>query len=159
MNKNGDVSIILLFVIALVLSVSALFIFASFGNDIKNVSRYHNDMLEDLDDKYSTVVGESQIITREVVVNCKACSNSELKQSFMNVAENREKNVGLDLEGNYFARIRNGDFDFYKNGENYVVNISDLFVNGKKEYSAIKRNFNLTVEYDQEGNFIRFINK
>ena len=55
--------------------------------------------------------------------------------------------------------IEAADFDFYKNGENYVVNIRDLFVNGKKEYRAIKRNFNLTVEYDQEGNFIRFINK
>lgn len=156
MDKKGDVATILLFIVALVLSVSALFIFASFGNDIEDISKYHNNILEDLERNYNFVIEESQIIAGDVIIKCNLCSNEELKRNFTIVAEGRERNIG---NGNFFGRARNGDFDFYRNGENYILNMSDLFVNGKKDYSSIKRNFNLTMEFDKEGKVIRFINK
>ncbi len=159
MDKRGDVAIILLFVVALVLSVSALFIFASFGNNIENVSRNHNNVLESLDANYSVVIEESRIIARDVIVKCNLCSNEELKRDFTTLAEKREGKFGSNWNGNFFGRIRNGDFDFYRSGENYFLNVSELFVTGKKDYSSMKRNFNLTIEFDKEGKVIRFINK
>lgn len=159
MNRKGDVAIILLFIVALVLSVSALFIFASFGNDIENVSKYHNDILENLERNYNFVIEEGQIITREVIMKCNLCPNEKLKENFINIAENRERNIGSDWNGNFFGRARNGDFDFYKKGEFYILNVSDLFVDGRGGYSSIKRNFNLTMEFDGEGKVTRFINK
>lgn len=155
MNRRGDVPTILLFIVAIALILSSLFIFVSFSGKF-SVSKEMAEMLYTSDFAVNYIVSETETIaTNTVIGNIKDCNGGNFEDRFRCIAEEREANR-LSLAGNLFGKIRNNEFKVYKNEKNYVVEIKNLSVkvNVVGGLSDIERNFDLNVSVDFDGRIL-----
>ena len=105
------------------------------------------------------VLVESELIAYETI-NCVGCVKTDLKEKFQEV--NKKINEGLEYtsenrypgSGNFFGKIRGGDFEFKMDGVNYVLEIDGLFVKSKVGEMEIVRDFDLEMEFDQSGKLV-----
>ena len=148
MNKKGDVATIMLPIVALVMAIATLTAFVFFDRSIENKSLEISHVISEVEFDQSYVLSQAELIGQEVV-NSK---ESDLRSSFVNIAA--KKDIRVDNSGNFFGKIRSGEFSFIKNGENYVLKIDNLFVQAKRGENTIKRSFNLIVTFNKSGTII-----
>ena len=153
MNRRGDVPMILLFLVALVLSLIALYIFLSFRNDSLSVSKEMSNVLQETEENKQIILFESVYIAN-VAINCSDCKSSDYRERYKEIAWRREENalktVGI---GNFFGKIRNSDFVFEKRGEDYILEVKGLIVGDrdKSDYNRIDRKFDIYYRFDDNG--------
>ena len=151
MNKRGDVSTILLFVVAFALVLSSLYVFVSFNGKFES-SRNLTEMTSESDLSYKYVITEAELIGKDAVLGRVAdCTQGDITQRFSCVADKREK---LSIAGNFFGKIRNGEFSFVPSGGNYVLKISGLTVKTSRGASSIEKNFDLEIAFDGNGKIV-----
>tara|TARA_Y100000310_G_scaffold242604_1_gene246767 strand:- start:212 stop:727 length:516 start_codon:yes stop_codon:yes gene_type:complete len=148
MNRRGQFPLILLVVITLTLVLIALFSFASFSNELGRPSKAFADVMFEVDFAELYVV-EKASLTVENTVNCDNCVETDLKKKFMEVADKHD--LKYLSAGNFFGKIRNGEFNFSIVGGEYVLEINDLFVKSEKGRNEIVRDFDLTMRFDSLG--------
>ena len=152
MNKKGSVPFVLLFFLALLLVVSSLFAFRSSSEEIIKTPQEFSNLQEKVHVNYNVILMESVIIAEQAV----EINKGNLKSDYKDIAAIHETYY-KDISGNFFGRIRNGDFIFEKRGEEYYFEVNDVFIEGFEGDSKIKRHFSIAFELNNEG--IRFINK
>ena len=152
MNKGGSVPFALLFFLALLLVVSSLLAFRSSSGEIIKIPREFSNLQEKVYSNYNAVLMESVIIAEQTV----EAGKGDLKSGYKEISSIHESYYE-DLSGNFFGRIRNGDFVFEKRGEGHYFEVNDVFIEGSEGASRIRRYFSIAFELNNEG--IRFINK
>lgn len=145
MNRKGDVPTILLFVFAIVLAVTALFVFVSFPNDFSNNSKEVNKMLNEVDFNERYVMANAESIVHESVT----VGKGDVKTAFKNIADSRY--LGYQGAGNFFAKVRSDEFELSTEEGNYVLRINGLFVHSDRGFNSMKRNFNLEMKFNNAG--------
>lgn len=147
MRKKGQVATVTLPLIALALSVLTLTFFAlsgwSFGDESKELGGAVYSSL--LNENY--VKGYAKVMVREAVDS----SLDDLKAALQNVEFSRRDSFRIENGGNLFGKIRNGEFEFVELEDRYKLEVEDLFVTVEVGNSKIKRNFDLCLEFDNEG--------
>lgn len=144
-NKRGHLPTILVFVVALVLCTSALLAFVSFGNNFGHLSKELADTTTEADFSEKYIISSAAAIAEESA----KVGSGQTKQEFMRIAN--ERDLRLEAEGNFFGKIRAGEFEFDKQGNEYVLKIDGLFVQSQRGENKIKRNFNVLMRFDMEG--------
>jgi len=147
MNKKGDIETILLPIIALVMSIAALFSFITFSGGFEDRSLEISHILSEIEFNQNYVIAQVELIGNESIN-----SKVDFRGNFIDVAAKRD--LKIDNSGNFFGKIRNGEFSFVKNGENYVLKVDGLFVQAKRGNNAIKREFNMAITFDRNGRAI-----
>src|SRR3989344_5821265 len=106
MDRKGDVPLVLLFLVALVLSLIALFIFASFSNDIESKSVEFTQLASELEFKQNYIIMQASVIARDAINS----GNSDLMADYRGLAGKND--IIVDGGGNFFLKVQNSEFIF-----------------------------------------------
>jgi hypothetical protein len=150
MNKRGQLAIFMIFLAALVLSGMALFSFFSFGSGFSGNSKAISELISEIEFSEKYVSNMAELIGEEAVAEFKG-KEGDLKEIFVRVAEERDlRNGGVGIEsfGNFFGKVRNGDFVFAVEGEEFVLKIDGLFAQASRGKSEIIRKFDIEKRFD-----------
>jgi hypothetical protein len=154
-NRKGNVvhAVFLLGVFGLI--ITALLIFVSFENGIKEKSGDFFNLAENAKLNREVIEKRAEIIGRETI----SSGASDLKKEFKRIAE--ERNPEYEGSGNFFKKIRDGEFTFKKVDGGYLLEVNELFFVSKIEGNEIRSNFNLRLEFESDGRLKdeTFINK
>jgi len=148
MNRKGDVPLIIMVVVTLALIVTLLFVFLTFKDSLNARSSEYSKLSSGLEFNYQYVVSTAKVIVKETYTSDDpAVMDLDYKDRVIAIADKYDYNI--KGEGNFFGKIRNGDFEF--DGDNFKV--SDLFVTSEFKANNAKRVFDLCLEFDAVGNF------
>ncbi|MBM3233061.1 hypothetical protein FJZ18_02755 [Candidatus Pacearchaeota archaeon] len=142
-GKRGDVPTILLVPITLILIIAALFYFRSYNGEIQNKSSEVAEIIEEVTLSQATLEKVSELIGEEAL----ASESDDMKKKFQEIA------AGHDLRwngvGNFFAKIRTGDFVFEKKEKSYILEIKGLFVQSERGANKMKRGFDIIKKFKE----------
>jgi hypothetical protein len=150
MNKRAQIPIFMLLVVAIALVITAILVFVNASGNFTKPSLTNSQMISGLMFAEDYVNTNAKIISGEAI----ASKAPNMKEKFMEIA------AGRDLEvreaGNFFAKIRTGDFSFDKKGTEYALEIRGLFIQSDKEAAgSLRRDFDLCMVFDANGQFLR----
>lgn len=148
MNRRGDLAITLILIVALFLSMYALFVFVTFDDKLNAKFIESSDMMINLDFSNRYIIEEAKLIVLESVV-----SGTSSKEKFMEIAN--DKDLRLNLAGNFFGKVRNGEFSFDNQEEGYLLKVDGVFVSLEKEDNIVKRNINLCMMFNENGEYVK----
>ncbi|MEK6889219.1 MAG: hypothetical protein AABW80_03880 [Nanoarchaeota archaeon] len=143
-SKRGDVPLALLVIIALVFAVAALFAFASYGGKFQTNSEDFSKLTFDLRMYEDYIFKSAEIIGREAIVQ-----GGDVEKNMQKIEA--ERMLRIKEFGNFFGKIRTGEFEFNDNGDGYMLNVNDVFVIVQNGDNSIKRNFDVKIEFDKDG--------
>lgn len=150
LSKKGHVPTLLLFLFSVILVAAAWFSFLSFDGNI-------NDKEEELYGAVHAANFEREFIefvfTRMVdrtakkadVSNFIVSFNQEFKSYALRVDEK------TDISGNFFGKIRNGEFNLTLQEEIYNITLNDISIIVDSNNNELKQTFNLTVSFNETG--------
>ena len=147
MSRRGNIAIILLFVVALVLVVATLMTFVSFKNEYGDSSRLFSETLGEAAFNQQYVEKSAELYGREAIL-----SGGDVKAKFIEIATQHD--LRLQGMGNFFGKVRNGQngqFTFEKQDKGYLLEITGLFVQATRRATVIKRNFDISLKFDEQG--------
>ena len=146
-NKRGNVALGILFFAGVFLMVSSLFVFLTASGNFESSSNELSEMMFEIDFAERYVIENSKVVGREAIK-----SDGNPRDNFIEgMAERDLRFVGA---GNFFGKIRTGDFVFKEQDEGYILEIRDVFVIAEKENNKIRRNFDILIEFDEDGNVL-----
>lgn len=155
-NKKAQVHFGLLVVTAVVLSLGALYAFATFNNDFQKKSEDLSLLASQIETNENIVKMQAKQISNEAISQCPSCTDGQLKNRFKEIANTRHSQT--EQLGNFFGRIRNDQFSFSKQNELYVFSTENLFVKSNQGWNEIFRNFEICMTFDSLGNFVKNCN-
>ncbi|MDP3881501.1 MAG: hypothetical protein Q8Q31_01345 [Nanoarchaeota archaeon] len=147
LNKRGDIAMTLLVFIVLVAVGLVIFGFLGFDSHIR-------ERVENLRKPVEKVEFTQQYIIRQVEIIGKQSieKGGDVKANFINIAVSRD--FGSDSTGNFFRKIREGDFEFYLLDAGrglYQLEISDIFIVSHLGNNEVERNFDLSLRIFDKG--------
>ncbi|MDO8459812.1 MAG: hypothetical protein Q7S74_01760 [Nanoarchaeota archaeon] len=155
MNRKGDISLILLVLVAIVLSVTALFSFASFSNSFKGDSKDRTSIITNL--IFSENYGKENLkfLAQQSIV-CSTppeiCSLPDVKSRLQTFAQNK-----ADVyEGAkpIFGKVIRGEFDFQSMNSIYKLEIKDISLDAKAGSNEISRQLTICMQFNNKGEYI-----
>jgi len=152
-NKRAQIPTMLLFLVALILSISTLFAFASFKDDLTFQSIELNKLTEDINFNQKYAKEQTKIVTKEALISCDLCDSNTIKEDIQRIALERKNQFFYEGVGNLYLKI-NDEIEVTKSDDNiYEVNIPNLFVKSQADENKIKRNFDICMLFDSSGNY------
>ncbi len=159
MNRLGDLAMGLIVVVALALSLAALYSFVSYSNNSQGASIALYELGYDVVHSTKYVERSASIIGREVVLceqrgaSGKLCEIKDLKERFMTVADLRDYNTGR--AGNFFGKIRNGEFEFVCNSDSLcLLKVEDVSIRAVRDMHSFERTLDLCLQFDSQGKVV-----
>jgi hypothetical protein len=121
MNRKGDLPSAMLLIMAITASIAVLIFFVTFDNNFNGQSKNLSLLVQNIELNEKYVIDKAAVIGEESILACVDCSDTPLNAKFKDAAN--KKDLSYTGAGNLFAKIRNGEFSFIKNGENYILEI------------------------------------
>jgi uncharacterized membrane protein YgaE (UPF0421/DUF939 family) len=143
MNKKAQVATIMLFLVAIGLSLTAWFTMVSFDNTLQEVSKNFSELTSDITFKENYIKEQSKLIGKETLSSCTQCSPEQFKQKLIEISTEKENLFRYEGAGNFYAKIRNEEFEITKQDTSFSLKIKDLFVESQQGSHKVKRNFRL----------------
>lgn len=150
LNTKGHIGTWLLLVGALVLVMSAWFTFLSFSNDFNDdASAIREASWRAKEDARYIEIILPEITKRAIE---KADKNNFI-QSFNNSLMKEAEKIGVisGISGNFFAKIKNGEYEIREGQGRYQILLNDIYVGSRIENNEINRTFRLEVNFTKEG--------
>jgi hypothetical protein len=148
LNKKGDIALTLLVFVVLVAIGAIIFGFLGFDSNIQKKVEDLRKPIEQIAFNQQYVIAQAELIGKESIK-----IGGDIKQNFIRLAA--QKDFGLENFGNFFRKIREGDFEFYiKDAEQgvYYLEINRIFVVSRVGTNEVERNFDIEIEFDKMGN-------
>ncbi|MBS3076986.1 hypothetical protein J4233_01810 [Candidatus Pacearchaeota archaeon] len=153
LNKKAQIATSMLVLIALIFSVAALFAMVSFNGNLQFSSVGLYGMINDANTMNNYFIQQSQIFGKSLVIECKDCSNEQILEKGKTFDAQRK--IRFTNEGDFFAKLRNGEFKFEKQADNsYTLKIENIHVQFESGYNKIERNFDICQTFNSNGDFI-----
>ena len=153
MNKKGHVPTILLFIIALVLILTAWFTFFTIKSDIGERANEIAKLVGDLefDERYVFAVFE-----RSIDKAIDKADKDNFKQSFEDNFVDIVGKVGgissvSNTDSNFFEKISKKEYVLTPEDDEYTLIIEDVFISSHVGKNEIKRPLSLSVRFDKNG--------
>lgn len=150
-KNRGNISLILLFIVALILAITTLISYISFNKDFDGKSGEISDIISRVEFGKKYVVDIIEISGKKAILN--AGIEGDLKNKFMEIVE--ERDYRIMESGNFFGKVRNREFRFDKEEGIFVLEIKELFVQSDEGASKIKSNFNIRIEFNDKGEVVK----
>lgn len=158
MNRRGHLPTILLLFAALILTMFAIVSFLNFKGETTSLSENMVSTWKSLDFKQRYVSESLNLLINEALQKSVGADNfgnsyldiDKFKEEFILEAAERDR-LDPDLTGNFFGKIRNGDFTLENDDEAYILTFEDLFVKSILTKNEIKRHFDLVRKFDKRG--------
>ena len=144
-RKKGQIAFLMIFVVAISLSGSALLMMASFSEDLNFRSEEISQLSYQAEFNYRYILAQSKLILSQTAKKCPSCSNKQLKQKFIEISNEKESLFRYESSGNFYGKTRNGNFTI----QNNELKMENLFVESAAGENKIKKTFNLILEIPQ----------
>ncbi|MEM4271860.1 MAG: hypothetical protein QXD13_02125 [Candidatus Pacearchaeota archaeon] len=152
MNKKGQIPIVMLFVVALALVITALMSFASFNRAFDDQSIRNSKLMVSVGFGEQYCFESVKYAAKKAIKELKEGEN--LKEKFRSLL--LEKNIGLSETGNFFRKVNDNEFKFEKLTDNlYHFEMAGIIADAGGKESNIIRQFNLCMEFDKNGEFVK----
>ena len=148
MNRKGHIPTYLLILIAIALSIGALFAFASFSNKEEIRAQELAEIMAEVNFGQNYALKSAELIGAGAIEN-----GGEMKEQFMIIAAERE--LRIESAGNFFGKIRSGDFSFTKDGKEYILRVNGLFAQSERGLNKVRRDFDIVIKFDENGNVVK----
>jgi hypothetical protein len=145
MNRKSQIPIILLPVAAFALAAGAIFIMYTFSKGFNSQEEQINLVLTTVQFNQDYINAQAKLIGNESLSKCPSCSPEQLKQKFREIGNQTESNFRYEGAGNFYAKIRNSEFDIAKENGKYTLKMQGLFVESENGFNKIHRNFDLNL--------------
>ncbi len=123
--------------------IATLLVLANFENNLEARTTEISSVTQALHFNYDYVISTSELLAGKTAQNCSACSPAEIKSEFQKLAAEKEALFRYEGAGNFYGKIRSGDFQIIeKNGDRFIQ-IQNLFVEAQSGQNSIKREFSL----------------
>lgn len=153
-NRKGQIPLLLSVPVALAIAIVALMSFASFNNKFGSGSIDNSQMVSSVNFGEQYVVELSKAAVKEVIGTGNVI---DLKSRFNETV--LKKNVGIKEAGNFFIKVDEGAFKLESTKEsgyhNYRLIIAGLVAESGAGESKIIRKFDLCLEFDLNGNYLK----
>jgi len=150
LNKKGDAPMILLAVVTLGLILMLGFVFLSFRADLTNKSLQYSKLSNSLEFNQKYVISSVKAIVKEMVKSeDPGIMDNFGKEAIIELSD--KYNYNIKGQGNLFGEIRNENFAFDDN----KFEIKGLFVTSEIGANSAKRVFDLCLEFDINGDFVK----
>lgn len=146
-NRKGDIPTTSLLFIAVFLIILAWMNFLSSGKSHTNISNNVSIALSEIEFSQQYIINEASLIAGQTIAL--RADDLQLKSKFMEIAATHV--LGIEQEGNLFAKIRNGNFSFVREGDNYSLQINAAGVEARNSILQIKRSFDVNIKFDKNG--------
>lgn len=141
MNRRGDVPTVLIIPVSFVLILLALFSFLTISGKLENSSKDISQVIMEINFYEGYVRG----IADEAFFESISFKDSDLKKKYQEICRKRELQIGE--AGNFFGKIRTGDFVLEKKDEKYIFEVKGLFVKSERKENKMKREFDIKKEF------------
>ena len=148
MNKGGQIPILMLFVVTIILVITALMSFATFDRNFDENPILVSKTIAKVQFGEEYITSSAKIIASEAIKD----KGSDLNVKFKEIASLRD--LQIQESGNFFGKVRNGEFSFENIGGEYKLNVSGLFVQAGYGNNQITRKFDLCMLFDSSGSYI-----
>ena len=147
MNNRGDLASALLPIIALVMSVLALFIFITFNGDFSDVSESISQSLEQVAFNQVYVKETARIITREAIAGAENAQDVRVK--IIDIANSKQ--VLIDGTSEFYSKLKDGEFEVTKIGDGkYNFLMSEVRVYSDRGGNKMVRKFDIAFEITKD---------
>lgn len=144
-GSKGQVAWVLIFVVAVFAVGISTYSFLDYETELQESSFEYSRLILSLDSSELYVKEVSYLIFYESL-NCSDCSSKDMKEKMVEVSKRYDS--GNDADGNYFAKMRNGEFEIIELGdENYKFIVRGVFVRGNYGDNVAKKNFDLDLTF------------
>lgn len=154
MDKKAELPMIMVPAVALVVFGALFIYFLNFDNNGFVDSRNISMIIAETDFAQQYIVQNARLLGQISISGIGGPAElgniADIKQRFAYLAERR--NLGYIGAGNFFLKIREGDFEFKKEGEGHVLEIKGLKLRIQRGHSNMIRNFDLKINFDSAGN-------
>lgn len=147
-NRRGQIPILMLFAVTIILVIVALMSFATFDRAFNDNPLSVSKAIAKVNFAGEYIESSAKLIANEVIKN----RSSDLSVKFKEIASLRDLQV--QESGNFFGKIRNGEFNFENVGDEYKLNVNGLFVQASYGDNQITRKFDLCMLFDSSGSYI-----
>jgi len=149
-NRRGDVPLILVAVVVLALIVTMLFVFITFKDELSGKSLLYSKLSNSLEFNQKYVISSVKAIVKEMVKSeDPGIMDNFGKEAIIELSD--KYNYNIKGQGNLFGEIRNENFAFDDN----KFEIKGLFVTSEIGANSAKRVFDLCLEFDINGDFVK----
>lgn len=151
-NKKAQIATALLVIIAIGFSSAVLYAMITFKNDFHFSSSEIDIMIKKLDFMHSYIIEKAKQFAKETIISCPRCSEEQIKQKANEF--DAKQPVRTEEMGNFFAKLRNGNFSLEKSEEFYIIQIKDLFVQSSSGNNRLIKKFNICQTFNKTGDFV-----
>lgn len=161
MNRKGANGAVAILLIGMVVLIGiALYAFATYSSSAESEGKTFNDLTREVDFAQDYVIADASLISKQAVIcdNLGSICNQDLKERIIQLSSS--KDIGYPGSGNFFGKVRNGDFSV-QDGTEYTITFSDLFVSVERApvdkdrvANKIIRNFDLIIRIDKQGKVV-----
>lgn len=147
MDKKGRIiasALIVLFAFAV--AAAAIFVYLEYAADNSSNSRALSEMSALIEFNHKYILKQADILGRETLSLCVSCSDEALKERFIILSAENEANFRYEGMGNFYGKIRNGEFEIHREGEVLRLEINNLFVEAKRDSNRIRREFGIALD-------------
>ncbi len=145
MNRKGAApAMTLLFFIIFITSLMLVFYFINFNSSIGDKSSEMASVLEEVEFSQQYMTAEATLLAQQSILK-----EGDVKENFKSFAKTRD--FGVESFGNFYGKIRNGEFEIRVSESGYLLEIKNLFAASRRGMNDLKRDFNLTIEFDGKG--------
>jgi len=149
-NRRGHIPTLLLFAEALILILAAWYTFFTLDGELGNYANSIRDVENSVNYEAFYVASVVPLIVERGVERAdKNDFDSSFNDSFKKSAE--EVYAVSDVSGNFFGKIRNGDFKISHEGGSYTLLMENVSVYSKSGENELTRTFDLEVRFDKVG--------
>ena len=143
MNRKGDVPTMLMIPVTLILVGLALFSFFNFNGDVQNTSGRVAEVVEEVHFSQGYVVQLALSVANATILS----GTEDLKKEYQKKIAGRD--LHLDGTGNFFGKIRTGDFTFEERDGQIVLEVRGLFVQSKRDANSMRREFEIRQVFEK----------
>ena len=145
MNRRAQLPILMLFLVAVALAVTALMIFITSDNKFDSSSAQNSNLVVRADFGRQYAIETCKFAVNKAVASGDARKFSDFAMS---------KNIGIQETGNFFEKISAGKFRFEKSGEIYKLEIAQIVIEAVGETSKVQNLINICLDFDSKGAFL-----
>jgi hypothetical protein len=153
MNRKGHVPTILLFVIALILVLTAWFTFFNIKGEVDEEAREISQVIANLnsEERYVSAVFE-RLIDKAIEKSDEENFKESFEVSFVEIVGNVEE--VSDVKSNFFEKVDRGEYEVVEENIEgvlvYNLTIEDVFVISQVEKNELKAGFDLSERFNEE---------
>ncbi len=143
MDRKGDVPTALVIPVTLILVILALFYFFSFNTKVQSSSKDVAEVVSSVHFYESYVSALAVSVANETVLS----GASDLKEEYQKRIAARD--LALEGSGNFFGKVRTGDFVFEEKDRKIVFEVRGLFVQSSRGLNSLKREFEIVQMFEK----------